>query len=189
MRFVLASESARRVDLLRQAGYEFEICKSGFPEVTLEDPKKTVETNARGKALAISNGDRVVLAADTVVYVSELPAGERVLGQAKDEDEVRRMLGFLEGRTHEVHSAVAVSLGDGFSMGHAVTSVRMRGLGDEEVEAYAKLGEGIGKAGGYAIQGRAAMFVEWIGGDYTNVVGLPLAMTARMLESFGVHWY
>ena len=189
MRFVLASESARRVDLLQQAGYDFETRKSGFPEVTLEDPKETVEANACGKALAISNGDEVVLAADTVVFVAGLPAGECVLGQAKDEEEVRRILGSLEGKAHEVHSGVAVARGEEISVGHAVTSVRMRGLTGEEVEAYAKLGEGVGKAGGYAIQGQAAIFVEWIWGDYTNVVGLPLAMTARMLEDFGVRWY
>ena len=175
--------------MLRQAGYEFETRKSGFPEVTLKDPKKTVEANARGKALAVSDGAAVVLAADTVVYVSGLPSGEGVLGQAKDEDEVRRMLGLLEGRSHEVHTGVSVVRGGEISVGHAVTRVRMRGLIGEEIEAYAKFGEGVGKAGGYAIQGRAAMFVEWIGGDYTNVVGLPLALTARMLEDFEVRWY
>ena len=189
MQFVLASESARRVGLLQQAGYEFEARKSGFPEVTLEDPRKTVETNARGKAQAASAGDEVVLAADTVVYLPNLPAGERVMGQAKDQNEVRRMLGSLEGRTHQVHTGVAVCQGREVSSGHAVTSVKMRELDEEEVEAYAKLGEGVGKAGGYAIQGRAAIFVEWIGGDYTNVVGLPLALTARMLKDFGVRWY
>ncbi|MCA1687875.1 MAG: Maf family protein, partial [Actinobacteria bacterium] len=72
---------------------------------------------------------------------------------------------------------------------HAVTNVRMRAFGEGEIEAYVGLGEGVGKAGGYAIQGRAALFVEWIGGDYTNVVGLPLALTVRMLESFGIKWY
>ena len=65
----------------------------------------------------------------------------------------------------------------------------MRAFGDEEMMAYARLGEGVGKAGGYAIQGRAALFVEWIGGDYTNVVGLPLALTVRMLGDFGIRWY
>ena len=84
MRFVLASESARRVDLLLTAGYDFEPRKSGFPEVTLDDPAQTVRTNAKGKALAIErNPDTLVLAADTIVYLPDLPAGERVLGQAK----------------------------------------------------------------------------------------------------------
>ena len=187
MRLVLASESARRVDLLRTAGYEFETRKSGFPEVTLEDPKETVTTNARGKSLAVAgSSDGVVLGADTVVYV---PAERRILGQAGSGEEVRGMLRLLRGTAHEVHSGVAVVKGEDLVVRHAVTTVRMRAFGDQELEAYVGLGEGVGKAGGYAIQGRAAAFVEWIGGDYTNVVGLPLALTVRMLEGFGIQRY
>jgi septum formation protein len=190
VRFVLASESARRVELLRRMGYDFETRKSGFPEVVLTGPEETVEANARGKALAVAAGsDEVVLAADTVVYVPDLPAGERLLGQAGSEEEVRRMLESLRGRLHEVHSGVAVVRGDELAVRNAVTKVRMRGLEEGEIAAYARLGEGVGKAGGYAIQGRAALFVEWIGGDYTNVVGLPLALTSRMLAGFGVNPY
>ena len=190
MRFVLASESARRVDLLRRMGYDFETRKSGFAEVVLADPKETVEANARGKALAVAeDSGEVVLAADTIVYLPDLPAGERVLGQARSEEEVRRMLGSLRGRLHEVHSAVAVARGEELVVRRAVTKVRMRSLGEEEIRAYARLGEGVGKAGGYAIQERAALLVEWIGGDYTNVVGLPLALTVRMLAGFGISPY
>ena len=108
--FVLASESPRRVDLLHLAGYDFTTQKSGFPEVVLQCPEDTVEANARGKALAISGGHpgKVVLAADTIVY---LPEPEEVtLGQARVGDDVRRMLGLLEGRVHEVYSGVAVAL-------------------------------------------------------------------------------
>lgn len=187
MRFVLASESARRVDLLHAAGYDFEAKRSGFPEVSLDDPGETAQTNARGKALAVAGQtDSVVLAADTVVYLPNLPSGERVLGQARDGDDVRRMLRALRGGPHEVYSGVAVARGDSLAVSHAVTRVRMRAVGDGEVESYVRLGEGVGKAGGYAIQGRAAAFIEWIGGDYTNVVGLPLALTGRMLARFGV---
>jgi septum formation protein len=187
VRFILASESARRVDLLRAAGYDFETVKSGFPELTLEDPRETVEANARGKALAIAEtSDNVVLAADTVVY---LPDWKRILGQARSDEDVRRMLMLLRGRVHEVHSGVAVARGEELAVRHALTKIRIRAFGEEEMEAYARLGEGVGKAGGYAIQGRAAVFVEWIGGDYTNVVGLPLALTVRMLEGFGIHRY
>jgi septum formation protein len=184
--FILASESVRRVDLLRCAGYDFDTRRSGFPEVTLEDPKETVVTNARGKALAVVDGNGgVVLGADTIVYLSHPSAG--VLGQARDAGDVRRMLGLLEGTAHEVHSGVAIVRSDELAVRHAVTKVRMRRLQAWEIEAYARLGEGVGKAGGYAIQGRAAAFVEWIGGDYTNVVGLPLALTGRMLASFNVY--
>ena len=174
------------MDLLRATGYDFETRKSGFPEVTLGDPKETVETNARGKALAVAEKDEVVLAADTVVY---LPFEGSILGQAKTAEDVRRMLMLLRGRVHEVYSGVAVARGEDLVVRHVVTSVRMRAFGAEEIEAYARLGEGVGKAGGYAIQGRAALFVEWIGGDYTNVVGLPLALTVRMLKDFGIRWY
>jgi septum formation protein len=184
---ILASESARRVDLLRAAGYDFETRKSGFQELTLADPRETVEANAGGKALAVvKESEDVVLAADTVVY---LPGEGSVHGQAKSAEEVRRMLLLLRGRAHEVHSGVAVARGENLAVRHAVTQVRMRSFGRQEIEAYMQLGEGVGKAGGYAIQGRAAVFVEWIGGDYTTVVGLPLALTVRMLEGFGIEWY
>lgn len=179
------------MDLLHQAGYDFETRKSGFPEVTLEGPVATVLANARGKALAVAKIEpgRVVLAADTVVYRTDLPIGERIFGQAGDPEEVRRMLSLLHGRVHEVYSGVAVTRGEQIIIRHSITSVRMREIPREEREAYALSGEGIGKAGGYAIQGRAARFVEWIGGDYTNVVGLPLALTGRMLAGFGVRLY
>lgn len=189
--FILASESARRVDLLRMVGYDFEARKSGFPEIILEDPKDTVEANAYGKASAVASEmpDEVVLAADTVVYLPEVVAGEATLGQAKNEDDVRRMLGLLKGCVHEVYSGVAVARGEDVSVRSAMTRVRMRELSETEASAYARLGEGIGKAGGYAIQGKAALFVEGIEGDYTNVVGLPLALTSRMLENYCVRWY
>jgi septum formation protein len=187
VRLVLASESARRVDLLHAAGYGFETQKSGFPELTLEDPKETVVANARGKALALAgDSDGVILAADTVVYV---PEERTILGQATSDDQVRRMLLLLRGRTHEVHSGVAVAREDRLAVRHAITAVRMRAYGEEELDAYVRLGEGVGKAGGYAIQGHAATLVEWIGGDYTNVVGLPLALTVRMLGTYGITWY
>ena len=195
MQFVLASESARRVDLLRMVGYDFVSRKSGFPEVVLDGPAETVLANARGKALAIadelsrtSSAGQLVLAADTIVYVTG--TGE-ILGQAKGEGDVRRMLGLLEGEEHEVYSGVAVVGGtkDAISARSVVTRVRMRSLSEPELLAYARLGEGVGKAGGYAIQGMAALFVEGIEGDYSNVVGLPLSTTCLMLEEHGVRWY
>jgi septum formation protein len=191
VRFVLASESPRRVALLEGVGYDFEARKSGFPEVVLDDPGETVEANARGKALAVAAGlpGEVVLAADTIVHLPDLPAGEAVLGQAKSGDDVRWMLGLLGGRVHEVYSGVAVARGEEVSVRSLLTRVRMRDLSEAEVSAYVGLGEGVGKAGGYAIQGKAALFVEGIEGDYTNVVGLPLALTSRMLEVYGVSWY
>jgi len=173
------------------AGYNFAARKSGFPEVVLDDPGETVEANARGKALAVASvlPGEVVLAADTIVYLPELPSGEATLGQAKNGDDVRRMIGLIEGRVHEVYSGVAVARNEEVSTQSLMTRVRLRGLTEAEVSAYVELGEGIGKAGGYAIQGKAALFVEAIEGDYTNVVGLPLSLTSRMLEGYGVRWY
>ncbi|HEV8043621.1 MAG TPA: Maf family protein [Rubrobacter sp.] len=192
MRFILASESARRVDLLRVAGYDFEARKSGFPEVVLDGPRETVEANACGKALAVASAlpGEVVLAADTIVYLPDLHSEEATtLGQAKNGDDVRCMIGLIEGRVHEVYSGVAVARDGEVSTQSLMTRVRLRGLTGAEISAYVELGEGVGKAGGYAIQGKAALFVEGIEGDYTNVVGLPLALTSRMLEGYGVRWY
>lgn len=188
MQFILASESARRVDLLRGVGYDFEARKSGFPEKTLDNPHETVEFNARGKALAVSEElpESVVLAADTIVYV---PEEREILGQAADAGEVERMLKLLRGRVHEVYSGVAVVHDHDIVVETIVTRVKIMDLSEAEVVAYARFGEGIGKAGGYAIQGRAALFVEEIHGDYTNVVGLPLNTTRRLLEAFGVYWW
>jgi septum formation protein len=172
-------------------GYDFAARKSGFSEVVLDDPKETVEVNARGKALAVAaeRSGEVVLAADTIVYLPHLPAGEAILGQAKNETDVRRMLGLLEGRVHEVYSGVAVARNGDVSLQSAMTRVRFRELSEPEISAYVKLKEGIGKAGGYAIQGSAALFVDRIEGDYSNVVGLPLVLTSRILEEYGVRWY
>ena len=191
MRFILASESPRRIALLRGAGYNFTVQKSGFPEVTLDDPKETVETNARGKALAVVEEfpGKVVIAADTIVYVPYLPAKEAILGQAKNEEDVRQMLGLLEGRIHEVYSGVAVARNGEATVRSAMTQVWLRELSESEISAYVKLKEGVGKAGGYAIQGRAALFVEGIKGDYSNVVGLPLALAGRLLKEYGISWY
>jgi len=186
-RLLLASESARRVDLLNTAGYEFEAHRSGFPELVLEDPIMTVRANAEGKALAVATDpDTVVLAADTIVYLPDLPRHDRILGQVRNKRDVQRFINLLQGRAHEVYTGIAVARGDDLASRHAVTRVRMRPLGTAEVDSYARYGEGIGKAGGYAVQGRAASFVEWIGGDYTNIVGLPLALTSRMLANAGI---
>jgi septum formation protein len=156
--------------------------------VSRDDPAATVEENARGKALAVVRDEpgSVVLTSDTVVYLPETG----VLGQAKDGEEVRWMLGEISGREHEVHTAVAVSApGSEPEVRREVTRVRLREVSEEEREAYVADGEGVGKAGGYAIQGLAAIFIERIQGDYTSVVGLPLSLTSRMLAVYGVRWY
>ncbi len=123
-------------------------------------------TRARGKARAVAEGsEEIVLAADTVVY---LPAERRILGQAKSEEEVRRTLRLLRARIHEVHSGVAVVRGEDLAVRHAATRVRMRALGEAEVEAYARLGEGVGKAGG--TRSRAGPRSSWSGSGVTTLM-------------------
>ena len=141
----------------------------------MDAPRETVEANARGKALAIADlePDTVVLAADTIVY---LPVEGYVLGQAETAGEARMMLALLQGRVHDVYSGVAVARGGEVSVQSVRTRVQMRGLSEAEVAAYVALGEGIGKAGGYAIQARGAALVSGIEGDYLNVVGLPVGV-------------
>ena len=118
------------MNLLHTAGYEFEARKSGFPELVLEDPIKTVRANAEGKALAVAQDpDTVVLAADTIVYLPDLPMHDRILGQARNKEDVRRFIDLLQGRAHEVYTGVAVARGEDLTLRHAVTSVRMRVLG------------------------------------------------------------
>ncbi|WP_119068228.1 Maf family protein [Rubrobacter indicoceani] len=193
IQFILASESQRRVDLLNGVGYRFQTVRSGFDEVSYPDPKYTVEENAHGKATTTADvyPSDIVVGADTVVFLpSEDGMGEgELFGQPGDNEEARRMLTALQGRSHEVHTGVAVVRSDKVAVRHSMTRVTMRPLSESDIEAYVSFGEGIGKAGGYAIQGTAALFVERIEGDYTTVVGLPLSLTARMLEHVGVSWY
>ena len=122
-----------------------------------------------------------ILAADTVVA-----CGRRILPKARDADEVRACLELLSGRRHQVITAVALlTPGGGLRLKSGLTRVRFRRLGAEEIETYVKSGEGVGKAGGYAIQGRAESFVTDIAGSWSNVVGLPLALTITMLGGNG----
>ena len=172
MRFVLASESARRVDLLRTAGYDFETRKSGFPEVTLEDPEETVEANARGKALAVAESTPAA-SSSRRTRSSTCPRRGNAFSARQERRGGATMLLLLRGRAHEVYSGVAVARGEEMAMRHAVTTVRMRMFGEEELEAYVGLGEGVGKAGGYAIQGRAGRSSSGSGGTTPTWSGCP----------------
>jgi septum formation protein len=123
-----------------------------------------------------------VLAADTVVA-----CGRRILPKAESDDEVRACLALLSGRRHQVITAVALLTPDGHLRTRlAMTRVSFRRLDDAMISGYLESREGIGKAGGYAIQGRAEIFVKEISGSYSNVVGLPLALTVLLLKGCGV---
>lgn len=183
---VLASASPRRRDLLGQIGVTpAAILPADLDETPRkgELPRGLAARLAAEKAAAVAGlrPDALVLAADTVVAL-----GRRLLPKAEDAAEVRRCLALLSGRRHAVLTGLCLIHPDGRRAVRVVeTAIRMKRLSDAELEAYAALGEGVGKAGGYAIQGRAAQFVDWLQGSHSNVVGLPLAETARLLDGFG----
>jgi septum formation protein len=184
--FVLASASPRRLALLKQAGVEpAGVIAPDVDETPLrgELPRAHALRLALAKveAVAAERAHVVVLAADTVVA-----AGRRILPKASDDAEVERCLKLLSGRRHLVLTALAVKTPEGLTRTRVVTTrVAFKVLSIREIGAYAASGEGIGKAGGYAIQGRAEAFVRWINGSYSNVVGLPLYETLGLLNLSG----
>jgi len=183
---VLASESPRRKGLLAQAGVvPAEIRAAAIDESPLKNelPRVHAERLAAAKArkVAAERTDALVLAADTVVA-----CGRRILPKAESDAEVRICLEMLSGRSHQVITAVALIASDGKLRTRTVlTRVQFRRLDGTEIAAYVDSKEGLGKAGGYAIQGRAETFVRGLNGSYSNVVGLPLAETVSLLRGNG----
>lgn len=184
--FVLASASPRRLDLLAQIGVRPALVDpADIDETPLRDesPRAHARRLAEAKAAVVQarHPDAFVLAADTVVA-----CGQRILPKAEDEATVRRCLALLAGRRHRVFGGICVISPDGRRSVHVVqTIVTMARLGPDAVEAYIAGGEWHGKAGGYAIQGSAAAFVQDISGSYGNVVGLCLHQTDKMLRGLG----
>ncbi len=186
-RLVLASASPRRVALLASVGIiPAAIDPADIDETPLKDelPRLYARRIALAKlavAAARLEGDSVMLAADTVVA-----CGRRILPKADNATEVKACLGLLSGRRHIVHTAVAAQRFGGKPRLRIVsTRVTVKRLTRAEIEAYAASGEGIGKAGGYAIQGRAAAFIPAINGSYGAIVGLPLAETLALITGLG----
>ena len=184
----LASASPRRSELLRQIGVPFEVRPADIPETQAagESADALVLRLAVAKADAVwrrvpADERRPVLAADTAVVLDE-----RVLGKPADEAEAEAMLAALSGRTHRVLTAVALRCGDAAETLLSTSEVRFRATTAEERAAYCHSGEPLDKAGAYGIQGRAAMFVEYLAGSYSGVVGLPLFETAALLARCGV---
>lgn len=181
---VLASASPRRLDLLRQVGVEpdriepSDIDESPLPK---ETPRRLALRLAREKAQVLAAPDAFVLAADTVVSV-----GRRILPKALEAAEARACLELLSGRSHRVMTGVAVCAPDGRISARLVeTSVDFKRLEPREIDAYLDSGEWRGKAGGYAIQGRAGGFVMQLVGSFSGVVGLPLYETLCLLKGLG----
>lgn len=186
-RLVLASASPRRVDLLAQIGVTPDVIRpADIDETPLPDekPREHAARLAAAKAAAVAESEAFTLAADTVVGV-----GRRILPKAEDEATARRCLALLSGRRHRVYGGVTLATPGGKSLHRLVTTdVRFKRLSADEINGYIASGEWRGKAGGYAIQGRAAAFVAWVGGSYSNVVGLPLFETAALLHGAGFRW-
>lgn len=185
MRLILGSASPRRKDLLAQIGL---VPDAILPPDIDETPRKGELPRpycarlASEKALAVDAGpEDVVLCADTTVAL-----GRRILGKPENAAEAARFLVLLGGRRHEVITSVAVRKGDRIWTRDVVSVVKLKRLSDDELNGYLNCGEWEGKAGGYAIQGRAGSFVTWMQGSFTGVVGLPVAETAQLLAAAGV---
>jgi len=185
---VLASESPRRIALLAQAGITPDAVLPAALDETVrkgELPRIHAQRLATEKARKVEsewNGKPAfILAADTVVAV-----GRRILPKAADDDEVRACLTMLSGRRHQVVTAVALVTPDGkLRLRVAQTRVSLLKLSEAQIQSYVESREGVGKAGGYAIQGRAETLIKEISGSYSNVVGLPLALTVGLLAGCG----
>jgi len=184
---VLASASPRRLDLLRQIGLTPDIVEASEVDETPhrdETPRRLALRLAEAKAgcAAARHAGAFVVGADTVVAL-----GRRVLPKAADADEVAACLRLLSGRAHRVLTGVCVAGPDGRRASRLVESrVHIKRLTTRDIDGYLKSGEGIGKAGGYAIQGRAGAFVVSLQGSYSGVVGLPLHETANLLAGLGL---
>lgn len=187
IRLVLASRSPRRLDLLAQIG----ITPAAIDPADIDETVRPRElpgphalrlAEEKARAAALRHSGAHVLGADTVVAV-----GRRILPKAEDEKTARSCLRLLTGRRHHVYGGVCVIAPDGRARTRLVdTQVAFKRLTEQEIDAYIASGEWQGKAGGYAIQGRAALFARWLAGSYSNVVGLPLFETAAILRAAGM---
>lgn len=186
MELILASASPRRRELLSQAGFVFTVHTADVDETARpgEDAIALATRLALVKAQAIAGRfpHAAVLGADTVVAA---PTGE-LLGKPQNEKDAARMLRLLAGATHQVITGVCLIGADRSEIASALTWVSVLSMSDDEIAGYIATDEPMGKAGAYAIQGRAARWIPHIAGDYSNVVGLPLALTATLLESVGI---
>jgi septum formation protein len=181
MPIVLASASPRRQELLKNARIEFVVKPANIPETRQEGeaPQAFAERMAREKTRAVWAGtkDEYVLGADTIVVVDDL-----VLGKPVDEQDAARMLRLLSGRKHQVITGVCLRGSDFKDVRSENTVVYFSTLSDDDIRDYIATGEPMDKAGAYAIQGMASRWISKIEGDYSNVVGLPVALVLEMLR-------
>lgn len=186
-KIILASSSPQRQELFKKLGVKFVVEPSDFDErsVDIGDPEKLVKALAYAKAKAVAKNfpGSVVVGADTMV----LHNGE-VFGKPRDAGHAKSMLKKLNGSTHNVLTGVAIYDSDThhFTLDVDQSMISFKPLSDLEIDAYVKSQEPFGKAGGYAIQGLAGLFVDDIHGDYFNIIGLPLSIVARRFTELGI---
>lgn len=194
MRIILASQSPRRREILASLGIRFEVVVSDAEERMPEGPVHPVALSTRlatQKALAVKerleregrwDDDTLIIAADTIVYCED-----EVLGKPRDTEDAKRMLRKLSDTEHFVYSGACLLLGSKSASVADRTSVSFAPLDEEQIEWYVASGEPMDKAGAYAVQGLASMWINGLGGDYFNVVGLPVRAISVLLESsFGI---
>ena len=181
-KLVLASKSPRRAEILRAVGWPFDVMAAGVDE-TRKDSENAVAyvrrlAHTKAEAIARRLNAGVVLGADTVVVVED-----EILGQPRDSHDARRMLGLLAGKWHEVLTGVALlRIGEEnrTAVDHESTRVRFGEMSQAEIDWYVETGEPMDKAGAYAVQGKGALFIEEIQGDYFNIVGLPVRLVYEL---------
>ena len=202
---ILASQSPRRKELLEQIGLEFEICPAKGEEIiTKTIPEEVVMELSKQKAEEVAAmvssfgqqhkdittpSDILVIGADTVVAYDG-----KILGKPVDEADAKRMLMMLSGNTHSVFTGVTLVLIDktgraGELVFYEKTDVKMHTMTEKEIDRYIATGEPMDKAGSYGIQGKCAIYVEKIDGDYNNVVGLPITRIYQELKNIGIDIY
>ena len=187
MSVILASTSPRRRDLLALLGIAFEIVPPAAEEIPSPDlsPREQAKQFALDKALSIArrHPDDLVLGSDTVIEIDGI-----LVGKPQDLDDAQTILWLLQGRSHQVHTSIALIHEAAYVTIVRVETalVRMTPFTDQELRRYLETGESLGKAGAYSIQGEGARFIEKIEGDYPTIVGLPLRQTADLLEQQGV---
>ena len=181
MRIVLASGSPRRLSLLSQMGFDFEVRKPQVEEEIFEDPVKTVEFNALKKAKSVMREQEIVMGFDTIVFLD----GE-IIGKPQNESHAYELLKRLSGRVHEVFTGVAVLTPEEETVEHEVSEVKFKPLTDAMIWEYIKTGEPLDKAGAYGYQGIGRTFVEYVKGSETNVIGLPVERLKKILKGMGI---
>ncbi len=185
-RFICASASPRRREILASCGYDFEVIPSEADESIDEKmtPAETVMELSKRKALSVSekHPGAVVFGCDTIVVL-----GNTILGKPRDEENAKNMLRMLSGKTHEVMTGVTITDRKKSYTFHEVSEVTFYELSEETIESYVASLEPMDKAGSYGIQGLGCVLVKGIKGDYFSIVGLPIAKTARVLSEFEVY--